>query len=202
MNKIWLAVGIFLYVTGCTSGPVPIEYYLLNAPPGAEPAASVSCDQSQPMLIESVELSSFLRQPGLVLQRGPNKVVVSNTHLWAENLDNALPKALMKDLQQLSGGCRYYLKGHDWVSGEHYRLFLRVDNLQATTAGEVITSGRFQIVDSTGQQPPTMKEFSFSRDLVEDGYTHAVVQLELLVRQIAASILQASEEPISPGKNL
>jgi len=189
--KLYFAACV-LFIGACSSGPVPIEYYLLSSPASQQSSVAVPCKVPYSMVIESVELASFLRQSGLVYQTAANKLTVSKTHLWAENLDQSLPKALVGYLRQLAGDCHFYLKGHDWYSDEDYRVRLRVDHMQATTGGEVISSGHFQVIDSRGRSPAVTREFSFSRELEENGYAHAVVKMDLLVREIAESILQAA----------
>lgn len=201
-GKLVVLLCFVLVMAGCTSTPVAIEYYIFNPPPGLDAPISTAENKPQVLVIEPIELSSYLRQSGLVFQTAPNRLIVSNTHLWAEKLDNAVPKALVNDFQRLSGDYAYYLKGYDWVPEDHYRLRLRIDNLQPMTTGEVIVSGRFQVAYSRGDLPPLTKNFSFRRDLEEGGYGHAVNQMELLLEQVAETILQEMTEYFSPKGSL
>jgi len=67
MMKLYFAACV-LFIGACSSGPVPIEYYLLSSPASQQSSVAVPCKVHYSMVIESVELASFLRQSGLVYQ--------------------------------------------------------------------------------------------------------------------------------------
>lgn len=190
MRKQYLTM-LTLLLGACSSGPVPIEYYVLNATASQQSSANESCTVPYSMVIESVELAAFLRQSGLVYQTTDNQLTISKAHLWAEKLDQSMPKVLIGHMRQLAGDCHFYLKGHDWYMSEDYRVRLRIDQFQATTGGEVITAGQFQVIDSGEENPALTREFKFTRELGEEGYAHAVAQMDLLVAEIARTILRA-----------
>ena len=192
-----LILSFLVSCAGCATTAAPVTYYLL-APSG--PAAEVSGDgENRPTLvIEDVELSEYLRRAGLVLQTGDNQLTVSRTHLWAEGLDQAVPKALLGQLQRQSQDYAFYLKSADYVSRTDYRLRLHVENLQATDRGEVVTSGRFQLISNADAARPVASTFHFRRDLADDGYAHAVEQLQALVGQIAGAVLDSLNEMTAP----
>lgn len=177
-------------LTGCASDPAPVTYYLL-APPLASADGGSREGAKQTLVIEQVEIAAYLRQSGLVLQSGENQLVVSKSHLWAESLDQALPKALLKQLQQKSRDYEFYLKAADYVEQTDYRLRLHVDSLQATNRGEVVTAGRFQLISNADTAHPVSRDFYFRRDLDDDGYAHAVEQMQALVGDVADAVIEA-----------
>ncbi len=192
--KAYIATAIFcLMLVACASAPTPIEYYRINTAPTEKSGVSDERNAQQ-VVLESVELPRFLSQPGLVMQSGSNQITISKTHLWAERLDKAVPRLLVNKLRGLSEDYAFYQGGSDWVEGDYVRLRLRIDNLQPTSAGEAITSGSFQLIDARAGQSSVMREFNFSSNLQRDGYAEAVVQLEYLVGEIAASILEVLEQ--------
>ena len=85
---------IVLSLVACASTPAPIQYYRIS-PASAEMSMAVDKDSATKVVLESVELPSFLSQPGLVMQSGHNRITISKTHLWAERLDKALPRLLV-----------------------------------------------------------------------------------------------------------
>jgi uncharacterized lipoprotein YmbA len=189
---------LIILLAACSSGPVPIEYYVLNSPASQQLSATAPCTAPYSMAIESVELASFLRGSGLVYQTTDNQLSVSKAHLWAEKLDQSLPKALLGHMRHMEGDCHFYLKGHDWYLNEDFRVRVRIDQFQATSGGEVISSGQFQIIDSREASPALTREFNFTRELGEEGYAHAVAQMDLLVADLAKAILGAVPTSESP----
>lgn len=190
MKTAFLTALFCLNLVACASAPVPIEYYRINSLP-TEKVELPDETKAIKVVVESVQLPSFLSQPGLVMQSGPHQITISKNHLWAERLDKAVPRLLVSKLQDLSGKYLFYLGGDDWVEGEHFRFRLRIDNLQPTSAGEVVTSGMFQLIDAKSGQSLVSQDFRFSSNLQQDGYAAAVAQLEYLIAQIAVSMLKS-----------
>ncbi len=189
-------IGISLLVLGivaCASAPSsPTEYYVL-APAVSAQNKVVEHSNKPTLVIENVELAAYLKQTGMIIQNGNNQLTVSRKHLWAESLELALPKALVRDLQQQSDEYSYYLKSLDWVGQADYRLRLRIDSLQATDQGEVVSSGRYQVISGASPATSVFVDFNFQRDLKQDGYAHTVEQLQRLLGEIAGAILSSVE---------
>lgn len=180
-------------LAACASAPEPIEYYMLASP--QTPADSVVELSSKPALvIEEVELAAYLRQSGMIMQTGENQLVVSRNHLWAENLELAVPKALVWELQRKSADYSYYIKTLDWVGQSDFRLRLRIDSLQFTDQGEVVTAGRYQLISTLMPKEPVFVDFSFRRDISQDGYAHAVAEINALLGQLAGAILDSVDK--------
>lgn len=189
-------LGIFLLlagIAGCASEPVAVNYYAL-VPPAAATDEVVQRGDQPALVIERVELPEYLQRPGMVIQTGSNRLSVSKNNLWAENLVLALPKALVRELQRQSEDYSYYVKTLDWVDRTDFRLRLRIDSLQATTRGEVITAGRFQLISEHEPSQQMIVDFNFQRDLDQDGFEHSVEQIQWLVSEIAGAIIKAADE--------
>ncbi len=175
----------------CASEPIPINYYLLsgNAPQGVTVQAA---ENKKTLVLETVQVADFLRQSGIVMQTADTQVQVSKRHLWAETLDTALPKLLFKELQKQSNDFNFYLKYSDFVPRSDFKLLVQIDSFQATEQGEVICSGRYQIINETDHSQIVTVDFKFNRELQVDGYDHAVEQLRLLVSDIAQSAVESA----------
>ena len=172
----------------CSSEPVVMHYYAL-VPPVTAADEVVQRPDNPALVIERVDLAEYLQQSGMIIQSGDNQLQVSKNHLWAESLELALPKALVRELQRQSEDYSYYLKNVDWITRTDYRLRLRIDSLQATDKGEVVAAGRYQLIAEHGSKPQVFADFNFHRDLGQDGYEHAVEQIQGLLAQIAEAIL-------------
>lgn len=188
------SVLIVLCLAACASGPgAPIEYYVL-APQISAVDSVIERSNRPTLVIENVDLATYLRQAGMIIQNGTNQILVSRTHLWAESLESALPKALVRELQRQSNDYSYYLKSADWVGETDYRLRLRIDSLQSTDRGEVVSAGRYQLISAEDAGSPVVVDFNFARDLDQDGYAYAVEQMGVLIGQIAGAILASVDK--------
>ena len=176
-----------LWLGACASAPSGVQYYVLNAKPSTNSGEAGEGRKS--LLIESVDLADFLKQSGMVMQTGEHKMHLSKSHLWAERLNVSVPKALQGKLQSQSNDYVVFLKTIDWSTDADYRLRIRIDNLQANHRGEVMTSGRYQLLSLADSSQNLVKDFHFLRDLEQDGYSHAVGEMESLIALIAQDIL-------------
>jgi uncharacterized lipoprotein YmbA len=190
MNNLLPVVFSALFlITGCSSSPAPQTfYYRLN---DTARTGRVIVNPAAPALVlERVELAGFLMQSGMVIQQGDNQILVSRQHLWAESLDDALPRALQDALQSATENYRIYLQGTDFISSSDYMLRLHIDNFQATDDSRAVMSGRYQLMDVRSETEITLRNFSYALDFLEDGYPHAVSRLQLLVESLAATIIE------------
>lgn len=197
--RYFLLICLAVVLAGCASDPQPKSYYLL-APPMAPTETGGIGDNRPTVVIESVALAEYLRQSGLVLQSGQNQLSISRTHLWAESLDQSVPKVLLGQLQQKSNDYRFYLKFSDYVSQTDYRLRLHIESLQATDLGEVVTKGRYQLISSADTANPVSVNFYFKQNLKADGYAEAVEQMQVLLGQIADEILGSLKDMDGSGR--
>lgn len=179
---------LFTLVAACASSAPPLSYYRLGAPAST---GATTVDTSLPALVlERVTLADYLAQPGLVLQQGPYQLQVSRQHLWAENLDVALPQALLAALREASTDYRYFLRGNDFVpTAVGYGLRVHFDGFHATDNGEVVASGRYQLVASANDQELANRRFTLRRDLRADGYPEVVSQLDALLDELATQLV-------------
>lgn len=179
-------------LAGCASEPVVLHYYAL-VPPVSSSDEVVQRGDKPALVIERVELAEYLLQSGMIIQSGDNRLLVSRSNLWAESLQLALPKALVRALQGQSDDYSYYLKTVDWVPRTDYRLRLRIDSLQATDQGEVVAAGRYQLISEHGSHPQVVADFNFHRDLDADGYEEAVEKMQALLAEIARAIVTSAD---------
>lgn len=181
--------GMLLLLAACTSTPAPvINYYRLGETPlqrSAELATNLPA-----LVIDRVVLAQFLGQSGLVLAQGDHQLQVSRTHLWAEGLEYALPRALLAALERGSQEFRIYLDAMDYIPRRDYELRLQLESFHVTAAGEVVAAGRYQLVDTARMIELAARNFHFTENLEVDGYPHAVERMQVLVDRLAASISQ------------
>lgn len=187
-----LVIPLCLAIGACASEPLSISYYLLSAP-SAEQARTQSMIEKKTLVIEDVEIAAYLRQSGIAMQTSGDQLQISKQHLWAENLELSVPKYLATAMQSQSANYQVYVRNLDYVPTAQYSLRVHIDNLQATDLGEVVSSGRYQLIDNEGSKQSIAVDFYFERDLQEDGYSHAVAKIRELLNDIAADIISTAE---------
>lgn len=187
-----LIIPISLAISACASEPLSISYYLLSTP-SADQTRHQAIAAKKVLVIEDVEMAAYLRQSGIVMQTSGNQLQISKQHLWAENLELAVPKLLAMTMQSQSSEYQVYVRNLDYVPDADYSLRVHIDNLQATDSGEVVSSGRYQLLDNEDSTKSITVDFYFERDLQQDGYSHAVVKIRELLNDIAADVIQNAE---------
>ena len=104
--------------------------------------------EKKTLVIEDVEMAAYLRQSGIAMQTSGSQLQISKQHLWAENLELSVPKYLANAMQSQPTNYQVYVRNLDYVSSARYSLRVHIDNLQATDQGEVVSSGRYQLIDN------------------------------------------------------
>lgn len=187
-----LVIPLCLAIGACASEPLSISYYLLSTP-SAEQARTQSMTEKKTLVIEDVEMAAYLRQSGIVMQTSGSQLQISKQHLWAENLELSVPKYLATAIQNQSANYQVFVRNLDFVPNAQYSLRVHIDNLQATDQGEVVSSGRYQLIDNEDSSRSIAVDFYFETDLQDDGYSHAVAKIRDLLSDIAADIISTAE---------
>ena len=187
-----LVIPLCLAIGACASEPLSISYYLLSTP-SAEQARTQSMTEKKTLVIEDVEMAAYLRQSGIAMQTSGSQLQISKQHLWAENLELSVPKYLATAMQSQSTNYQVYVRNLDYVPSARFSLRVHIDNLQATDQGEVVSSGRYQLIDNEDTNQSIAVDFYFERDLQEDGYSHAIAKIRELLNDIAADIISTAE---------
>lgn len=183
-------VGIaLLQLIACGSGPVQQDrYYSLvlaatNADVPANEAASAR------LVVGPIELPSYLRNRGIAMQTGPNRIESANHHFWAEPLDEAIAKVLVQDIAKRVDGIAVERESGRWTPDADCRVRVEFDAFHPTSDSRVVSSGRYWILSGDSSETRT---FGMSQTLTIDGYAHAVdalrSTLELLAQQIAGDV--------------
>lgn len=187
MNSRHIAgLSLILILTACSAAvEPPTLYYRLN---DVAPVAIRAPANAQTVVIDRVGVADFLRQTGLVLQTGNNELQISRQHRWAESLEQALPRSLQSQLQNQTQSYRVLLKGSDFISRADYALRIQIDSFHLLGNGEALLAGQYQLVDEAAQAELKADSFRLVADLQQDGYPHAVQQLQGLLVTLATRI--------------
>ena len=90
MNRILTLVALLALAAGCARTP-PAQYYLLQAP-----AATTVGTASGPRIgLGPVRLPEYLDRPQIVSWASATRLELSNSHRWAEPLQQSVARALL-----------------------------------------------------------------------------------------------------------
>ncbi len=89
-----LLLGLIFSLISCASTPVTQEFYILNS------SSKLSDTSGKPFAsIRSVSLPVYLENKGITTLKG-NKINISLTELWAEELETAIPQLLATQIEK------------------------------------------------------------------------------------------------------
>ena len=191
MNRtrtIFVVLGL-IGLMACASQPAQDHYYSLVLAADDE-AAPVTTDKTIARLIVGpVQLPLYLSKRGLPIQIGPNQIRTANHHFWAEPLDEAIIKVLVRDISQLTDAVAVDRDAGRWTAKGDCRLRVEFDKFHATGNSRVVSRGRYWLHDD--HNATVMKEeFDIVLALSADGYAHAVDQMRASLAQLAYEIVE------------
>lgn len=192
-----LSTCLIVLLAACSSAPLSINYYLLNSNPPPSPTALA--EKAIKVELAEIKLADYLQQANLILQLKGNQIYYSRQDAWAENLQFAMAKSLLTDLNHADTAIQYfnYRDPHQGKAG--CQLVVEVDHFQATDEALAIAQGSYWLLDSANDKPLLHKSFAHELELEQDGYAHAVKQLRHLLtslsQQISDDVTNAIAEP-------
>ena len=173
-----------LVLAACASSPVEDHYYslVLAADDSAAPADTVA---NALLIVGPIQLPEFLNKRGLTMQVDSNQVQTANHHFWAEPLEEAISKVLVRDIANRNSEIGVERDAGRWTVDGTCRLRVEFDKFHATNRSSVVSSGRYWVsaADSTVKQ-----EFDVTQRLSADGYGHAVAALRESLGDLATQI--------------
>lgn len=158
-------------VAACASTPPADTYYSLVLEAADEGAVEPNDDAVSQVVLSMVGLPAFLDSRAMVLQVGPNEVQSAQHHFWAERLDEAIAKVLVRDIMNASD--TIFLPNTSQSDGA-CELRLQFDRFHATDDARVLVSGRYWLRSVNGN---ASREFDVSQILGTSGYASVVSAL-------------------------
>jgi uncharacterized lipoprotein YmbA len=189
-GRAGLVLLISVGFVACGSTPVEDHYYslVLDAGPSSSSSASASADVN--LGLDRIVFPEFLQSRNLITQVGTNEVLTAQHHFWAEPLDDAISKLLIRYIGSQVDDINV---DYSINAAADCSLRLEFDQFQATDRGAVVASGRYWLNSS---ERSLKREFEYSVAQQTDGYKSAVLSLGSAVRTLAGDI---SDELISSG---
>lgn len=151
-------------LAGCAGSPTPAAHYIL--PSQAADKETVSGAPEHILIIDPVQLASYLDGQGIVMQRDDILLQQASSHLWAEDLDRQLHRGLRQRLDERLPDTRVLDDRND---AQALRLSIEVDRFQGRYDGMAVAVGRWQLRDASGELL-VLAPFNVSTALKRDGY--------------------------------
>lgn len=181
------ALALAITLTGCGSTPPEDRYYSLVLQAADEGAVATSESADVVVNLTHIDLPAFLDSRAMVLQTGANEVEIAQHNFWAESLDEAIGKVLVRDIAQSS---RRIDIARNTQRDAACELRVEFDRFHATDSGRVLASGRYVL--SSGNVT-RQSGFDVSQRLSTDGYASAVVALRRSLADLATHIINEVE---------
>jgi len=189
-KSLFKAIGLslcLLMLAGCASS-VSSKYYVLN--PLAE--GKVQSEESCPAIgIGPIKLPDYLNRAQIVTRTSPNEVTLSYSDLWAEPLNESVPRLLAENISQLV--CTKEIVFFPWRPSRvpDVRVEVEVLKMDGALGGSVA----LEVWWSVGSGKTRMARKATYTETVESQSYGALVQAESravasLSRDIAGAIKQ------------
>jgi uncharacterized lipoprotein YmbA len=185
MTRHIFVVIVLLGLMACGSNPVEDHYYSLVLA-ADDVMVPVRTDEAKAHLIVGpIQLPDYLNRRGLAIQIDSNQIQTANHHFWAEPLEEAISKVLVRDISSLASGVTVDRDAGRWTDSGDCRLRIEFDKFHATDRSRVVSSGRYWVssADSDFKQ-----EFEVTRTLSADGHANAVAALRRSLGILAAQV--------------
>ncbi|MFT6084842.1 MAG: putative lipoprotein YmbA [Glaciecola sp.] len=182
MQKMFMLIVFCFLLMSCgitSQAPVP-TYYLLDAKPLAQKQKVTSAR----IKLEKINIPAYLSTNQLVMRDSGHILIKASYHSWADNLDDAIQRALLNDLNNLNEQSDFVAWCSDCDS-----ISVTIEHFYPAADGKLLLSGFYEL--SSKNDDPKLFRFQLVDDLNSDGYANAVKQMREQVGNLAAQINQA-----------
>ena len=190
MNK-WIAGIAVLWLAGCSSKPIGLNYYLLHEPTLTTDAPSTDISDQPTLFLRSLSTPDYLRQRNLSLQLSDSEIRFAPKHVWAEPFDRDFKMAISESLS-VNHKMRLRVQSR-WTNPAQpeYILDIQLDDFIPTYHGKLILKGKFRL-ESDGSLPQIV-QFNYWLPLNKDGFAFSVSQMRLLVDELTNDVVTRVE---------
>ena len=178
---------IFILLTGCASSP-PMHYYLLDS--GNANQAAISSDSQDKVIgIGPVRFPDYLDRPQIVSRSSANELVLSDTHRWAEPLEENFTRILAEHISRTLGTPSVTIEPSRNRTKLDLRISIEVVQFDSDANGDIhlVSYWRAENPDGSLQVPQQRSHIQVS-GYTTDNYPAIVSAMSKATAQLAAEI--------------
>lgn len=189
--KKWIAGIAVLWLAGCSSKPIGLNYYLLHKPTQVMAQSSADISDQPSLFLRSLTAPDYLKQRNLSLQLSDSEIHFAPKHVWAEPFDRDFKMALS---ESLSANHQMRLRVQSkWTNPAQpeYILDIQLDDFIPTFDGRLVLKGKFRL--ATDGAEPQIVQFNYGLPLNKDGFAFSVSQMRLLIDELTNDVVTRVE---------
>ena len=190
MSRNSFLIIVLLGLVACGSNPLEDHYYSLVLAADDVTAPVRTEETTAHLIVGPVRLPEYLNRRGLTMQIDANQIQTANHHFWAEPLEEAISKVLVRDIANLVSGVTVDRDAGRWTDSGDCRLRIEFDKFHATDQSRVVSSGRYWVSSSDAN---IKQEFAVTQTLSVDAHAYAVAALRRSLRTLATQITDSVE---------
>lgn len=187
--RVWLgAAGVVatMVLTGCGRSPQTTFYTLTPDLAGKGPVALAAAPS---IAIAAVSLPELVDRPQLVLPGEGARVVLLETHRWAEPLKSSIPRLLAEDLSRLIGPERVSFAPQYAAGRAEYRIFVDFQRFEAIKKAVVIDA--LWTIRPSGTGKTVAKRSQITEPLAGSGYDALAAAYSRALGRLASEMAQS-----------
>ena len=96
--KKWIAGIAVLWLAGCSTKPIGLNYYMLHQPTLVAAQSSTDISNQPTIFLRSLSAPEYLKQRNLSLQLSDSEIHFAPKHVWAEPFDRDFKMAFSESL--------------------------------------------------------------------------------------------------------
>lgn len=186
-----LVLAMAVLLAGCATSK-PVQYYQLSAMREDRAPAEFAVPKEATIGLGPVSLPEYLVRPQIVSRTSANRLTISNSHRWAEPLEENLPRVLSENLSALLGTDR--ILSQPWTNARKVDCQIVVDVLQFEGGpnGTVNLISRWKVMGRDGLVLLPERRSSITLNATAQDQEAMIVALSQgvlgLAREIAAAL--------------
>ncbi len=191
-----LLIGIFvILLSACSSSPIePIRYYTLD---DISQLPDEPDKPSRVIVFKNLKLAEYLQQSYLTFQSDSHQLHYASKHIWAENLQTSIEKALLKDLNRNSNDIVFVKNSDPRARAAIEYLSVDIEHLLATNEQIVRLAGRYWLnIPKTKMNKAGIS--NIETPLIKSGYASSVKEMRAALSLFAQEIKGSLEQWSTP----
>lgn len=190
---LYLIAAMLPVLGGCATAP-PSRFYILS--PVAADAAASPPGRTAAVGIGPVELPKYLDRPQIAVRSGAHELLYSETHRWAEALQDNVTDVLAENLALLVPTDKVTVFPWGRSTTIDYQVVAEISRFDADANGKVVLSANWILYREGSREVVAQHKSTFTEPASDTGYTEIVAAqsraLAALSREIASAIRAAA----------